>query len=518
MAKRHTPIIGKNIIESLTLGMYENSLCIYREYIQNSADAIDKALALSIFSSDDQPAIMIQADDSKREIVISDNGIGVKESTAYETLTDIAASTKIIGKDKGFRGIGRLAGLAYCEKLLFETSSAGEAIRSVLEWDAKQLRVLIADRKTTEHASEVIKKITSYRTEKESADAHYFKVTLCGVTDAKLLDDSSIRGYLNFVAPVRYRSGFIFHSNIKQYAKENAYKIDEYCIFINEKPVEKLYQTYLYTEKNDKKERYDDIRDIVFISDIAPDGLPLYWGWYSLTALEKQIPSCNPGRSIRLRKENIQIGENDTLRRFFNETRGNSYFLGEVFAVHKDLIPNSQRSFFNENFRFEIGHSLKKKFDELYSLYHLSNTARGNFKKINNLISVKKEYAEKRKEGFSGKEEATTLQADIDAKSKEALGAENSLTNLYEKYQPDTTAGKLLSIIKEKFDVKKSTGKTKEDITPPATKLKFRSDKHTHLKKQERKLVSMIYEVINNVLPKELASNLIEKIDETLSQ
>lgn len=41
-------IIGKNVIENLTLGMYENSLMIYREYIQNAADSIDKAINLGI--------------------------------------------------------------------------------------------------------------------------------------------------------------------------------------------------------------------------------------------------------------------------------------------------------------------------------------------------------------------------------------------------------------------------------------------------------------------------------------
>lgn len=123
MAKPHTPIIGKNIIESLTLGMYENPFCIYREYIQNAADAIDKAEALGFFSSGELPAIEIKIDEKKHEVIISDNGVGIAEPHAYETLTDIAASTKIVGKDKGFRGIGRLAGLAYCEKLIFETRS-----------------------------------------------------------------------------------------------------------------------------------------------------------------------------------------------------------------------------------------------------------------------------------------------------------------------------------------------------------------------------------------------------------
>ena len=36
--------IGKNIIENLTTGMYENSYTVYREYIQNAADSIDNAI------------------------------------------------------------------------------------------------------------------------------------------------------------------------------------------------------------------------------------------------------------------------------------------------------------------------------------------------------------------------------------------------------------------------------------------------------------------------------------------
>lgn len=516
MAKQRTPIIGKNIIESLTLGMYENPFCIYREYIQNSADAIDKAGALGFFLSGKLPAIEIQIDEKKCGIIISDNGVGIAESHAYETLTDIAASTKIVGKDKGFRGIGRLAGLAYCEKLIFETSHAGESIRSILEWDAKQLRTLIADRKKTEHAADVIRKITTYSTEQESVDAHYFKVILSGVTETKLLDSSKVRGYLNFVAPVRYRSGFVFHSEIKKYMKDNGYKIDEYQIFINEQPVEKLYQTYLYTEKNGKKDPYDDVRDVVFLTDSAPDGQPLYWGWYSLTTLEKQIPSCNPGRSIRLRKENIQIGDELALAKLFKEARGTKYFLGEIFAVHPDLIPNSQRDYFSANATVALFEdSLRKKFAELDSLYHLSSTARNHYKKIGSLVNVQNEYAEKSKEGFSGKEEAESLLADIDAKAKEAEAAESSLISLYGRHQPETTTGKLLSIIKEKLEVKKPVAKAKQAASG---KVKFRADNLSNLKKQERKLVSRIYEVINNVLPKELASNLIEKIDETLSK
>lgn len=519
MAKQHTPVIGKNIIESLTLGMYENPLCIYREYIQNSADAIDKAEALCVLTSGELPAIEIQIAENKREIVISDNGVGISEAKAYEILTDIAASTKEVGKDKGFRGIGRLAGLAYCEKLIFETSYSGEAKRSVLEWDAKQLRALIADRKKTENAADVIKKITYLHTEEESEGVHYFRVRLISVTEGKLLDASTVRAYLNFIAPVRYLSGFVFHSKIKEFMSKNGYTIDEYSIFIDEQPVEKTYRTYLYSEKNGKKDRYDEVKDIVFLSETAPDGQPLYWGWYSLTALEKQIPSCNPGRSIRLRKENIQIGDALVLAKLFKEPRGTKYFLGEIFAVHPELIPNSQRDYFSANETVSLFEdSLKKKFTELDSLYHLSSTTRNNFKKINSHISAKNEFAEKSKEGFTAPEEATKLQADIDTKAKEAEAAQNSLASLYGKHQPDTTTGQLLSIIREKLEMEKPIEKAKNVSPSCSGKVKLKVDKYSSLKKQERKLVSQIYEVINNVLPKELAANLIEKIDETLSK
>jgi hypothetical protein len=35
--------LGKDVIEILTSGMYVSPLSIYREYVQNSADAIDEA-------------------------------------------------------------------------------------------------------------------------------------------------------------------------------------------------------------------------------------------------------------------------------------------------------------------------------------------------------------------------------------------------------------------------------------------------------------------------------------------
>ncbi len=50
MVKKKT-VIGKDAIETLTSAMYEDSRFIYREYVQNSADAIDKAVEGGLFES-----------------------------------------------------------------------------------------------------------------------------------------------------------------------------------------------------------------------------------------------------------------------------------------------------------------------------------------------------------------------------------------------------------------------------------------------------------------------------------
>ena len=41
-------IFGANILENLTTGMYQDSKVIYREYIQNACDQIDKAYNIGL--------------------------------------------------------------------------------------------------------------------------------------------------------------------------------------------------------------------------------------------------------------------------------------------------------------------------------------------------------------------------------------------------------------------------------------------------------------------------------------
>lgn len=138
----HEPVIGKNIIETLTLGMYTDSRIVFREYVQNATDSIDKAINQGLYENGEAPFINIVKE--SRKITIYDNGYGITAEDAASKLLDIGHSDKNYEQQRGFRGIGRLGGLAYCNKLLFKTSAVGESTYTQVEYDCIQLKKELA--------------------------------------------------------------------------------------------------------------------------------------------------------------------------------------------------------------------------------------------------------------------------------------------------------------------------------------------------------------------------------------
>src|ERR1700683_4931799 len=108
-------IVGKDILELLSSSMYLDPITIYREYVQNSADAIDQA------GGSTAGRVSIYVDATFRTIRIRDNGIGVPSTDFVKRLTAFGASKKRGTSARGFRGVGRLAGLGYCRELVFRS-------------------------------------------------------------------------------------------------------------------------------------------------------------------------------------------------------------------------------------------------------------------------------------------------------------------------------------------------------------------------------------------------------------
>jgi hypothetical protein len=523
--------IGKNAIENLTRAMYEDSKIIYREYIQNAADQIDYAVKHDLF--DEDLYIDIKIDRSGRNVTIKDNATGVSRNLIESTLAYVADSDKVKGEMKGFRGIGRLGGLAYCEQLRFITTAKGEDQKTIMVWDAKALGEMIDDASVKDDAGTLLKKIITYESETCPVDEHYFIVEMLGISNenADLLDREKVKEYIALNAPITYDSKFHYKYKIYEYFQEKGLPKNEYKIYVDGEDIVKLYTSTLF-ERNPAAERrkYDDVYDINIHEFYNDKEELLAWMWYGISRFEKQIPHpLNETAGIRLRQSNIQIGNERTLIPLFKQARGNLYFIGEVHAIHKDLTPNARRDYFNENStRNDFEAQLKYFFHStLHSLYNNASDAKNAYKKEIDLYKKQDEYS-KKKGRFISDREKQKIEQEIEIAKSKTIEGKKKIERLKTQAKDDDVLNAVLIHIEKKHNKDlKNTGflipisklsiPTVPSEEPPKKKKKgYLVDELSHLPDKQRKLISRIYDVIARNLPPEQSDELINKIQEEM--
>lgn len=97
-------MVGKDILELLSSSMYVDPMAMYREYVQNSADAIDLARARGALHT--AGVVRIRIDPVARNIWIRDNGAGLSETDFAQRLIALGGSKKRGTQARGFQ-IGR---------------------------------------------------------------------------------------------------------------------------------------------------------------------------------------------------------------------------------------------------------------------------------------------------------------------------------------------------------------------------------------------------------------------------
>lgn len=518
-------IFGANILENLTTGMYQDSKVIYREYIQNACDQIDKAVKDGILNQG-EGTINIWLDRGQRTIAIEDNATGIPAASFKQKLGNIADSDKKIGEDKGFRGIGRLCGLAYCKELVFMTSAKGEDTVSVMVCDAQKMRGLIEEntRGKKHTANEVLHAINRFEHRKaKDINSHFFRVELneINLENTDLLDLQQVKDYLSFVAPVPYQNSFYYRTDIYKHAQDLGVKIDEYTITLEGEPIFKKYTTTL--KESSTGEKYDEIFDVHF-HDFYNNGELFAWMWVGVSRFQKAIPKINHMRGLRLRKENIQIGGEEALQKLFKEDRGNSYFVGEIFAIEKDLIPNSQRDYFNENpARANFEREVRRYFnEELYKIYRDGSAINSSCKKIDTYEKKEAEFLEKDSAGIFVDENhrGRELKVIQDLK-KEADTARQKIERM--KDNADGLMQKVIKRIEVERTKPLTTVVAPTEISPKSNdddaekgRMSRRSDRLSQYNKAERKLISKIYSIITTATDSQTAEMIISKIEEGL--
>lgn len=385
MTEDRNVVVGKHTLESLTVGMYADNRIIFREYVQNATDAIDKAIAAGIIKKEDG-RIDITINTDRKEIRIRDNGIGVPTQDVYHKLGDIGKSEKSHVEERGFRGIGRLGGLGYCTELQFITSYQGEDCRTITSWNARELRRLLQPNNIDyESIVDVVNAVTSQDTQPEKSDEHYFEVVLAGIEEGhdNLLDVQDIKDYLSQVAPVPFNYNLgIELQRINQKLQELGKEPEEYKVYLNSEQVYKLYRRQVTI--SDKKK--DFIKQIAFFEGYRNDGSLFFVGWYGVTDLSGMVKEDN-ANGLRVRKRNILIGDNRTLDEFFGNNKTyqnfNRWFVGEIYVFEENLIPNARRDDFEKNEPyFAFKREVEKTTHKLARLPHPLSKVRSSEKKI----------------------------------------------------------------------------------------------------------------------------------------
>lgn len=344
-------IIGKHALESLTTGMYSDSLVVFREYIQNSADAIDDAVKMGLIKAEDSK-IEVQLLPIERDVIIKDNGIGIPCEEAEKTLISVGNSKKAQEASRGFRGIGRLAALSYSSKLIFETSYFGERKGTRLVIDAKKLSNRLSIQEDLDiSAEDVLQDVYNVEFFREKEDSHYFNVIMKGVDEDSELDKYNlVYDYLAQNIPVPYDAEkFTWGKEIKLRLKNEGYTIPEYNVFLsyagNTVPIYKTYGDNFFIDK--RGVILDQIKDIQIIQITDSKGDISAYGWLAISDYRGSIYDKGI-KGLRVRKGNILIGDGQTLNVCFKDARFNGWTLGEIFVVDPKLIPNARRDNFEK--------------------------------------------------------------------------------------------------------------------------------------------------------------------------
>lgn len=339
---------GMFLLETLTSGMYNDSLSIYREYIQNAADSID--IGLKENRKRPQKTIYIDLDPFEKSVTISDEGAGISSNIAETILSSVGLSPKKESKLRGFRGIGRLGGLAFCEQATFRTKARNEVVESIQEWDCNKLRTLMTEKgKETFSIEELFNECTNfYQRNGKPKKKSYFEVKLEGVQSFRnhIMDIKKISNFIGVVAPVPFNPNeFSYGEKINDYLASTLTNYSEYEVMLNGEPIYKPYRDQVKLSTKG----FDEIENVEFF-DIKLNGASVAHGWYGKRkSMVGAITKGEQSSGIRVRVGNIQIGDNHLLDGCFRENRFNSYMMGEIHVDCPELIPNSRRDDFVDN-------------------------------------------------------------------------------------------------------------------------------------------------------------------------
>ena len=313
MFEMGTPVslVGSDVLGLITAGMYDNPLTVYREYIQNAADAISSA------GDEGGGTIEIEIDPSRLCVTIRDDGPGLNHEAAVRALLPIAQSQKRRESDRGFRGIGRLAGLAFSDSVTFLTRARSDRQVTRIVWDGSKLRRRINGASQTER---VIREcVTIEKLAGLEHPTHFFEVQITGIgrhAAGLILNRNAVRNYIAEVCPVPFASTFPLASRIEDLLARDRVPLVLNVTFDGElSPVTRRFGERVQFSE-DRVDNFTELEEVV-IPSLGRSGTAAE-GWIAHSSYLGAIPKGYGIRGLRARVGNIQIGDETVFDSLFS--------------------------------------------------------------------------------------------------------------------------------------------------------------------------------------------------------
>jgi hypothetical protein len=415
--------VGSFFLETLTTGMYENPLHCIREYVQNSFDAIHDAAAANLMAvSDGRVVVSATGAAARQNLTIRDNGIGVPMAQAVDRFVSLGASLKRPTKHAGFRGIGRLAGIAYCAILRFTTKAAGEDLATVIEFDCAKLRAAMAPGAVPQGVSEVMKSSITASTISARNTDHFTEVEMVSLTDLgrELIKPNELPNYLRQYSPSDYPDYFNWGDQIKNFAVGFGFPIPVIEVELRLKR-DRIRITKPYRNSYPTSAAGHAASTLTRIETIGSQENG-WFGWFGVSNFPGEIPDATVS-GLRFRQKNIQIGDVGLIENIAakltpkgSDRRIPRWTVGEIFIVSPAVVPNARRDGFEDN---PAWHKIKNDIQEVTS--KLVKLVRTSSKNRNRLNAPSKVIAHTRDQLESGQPVAPEVAREIDAELKEQL-------------------------------------------------------------------------------------------------
>ena len=348
--------LGVHLLETITLGMYSEPLHCVREYIQNAFDSIRAARRRGLLGPEDG-CIDIIVDPQTRSLRIRDDGTGLSPEEAIVRLVDIGHSDKAdtadgAAKHAGFRGIGRMAGISYCDRLVFESSDGGEHTCAVV-FNAKAINRLTRPGQAPTTIAEAINKNCTSDDWKSESKSRFLQVSLEQISNPELLDVDKLSSYLQQTAPVRQDPTTWKHqAKIRSFADSAGHieSLDSVTIRIcgdDGAILREVYRpfkdAFMTRDGRGKANRRVDVTDVVALP--RNGDYKGWWGWIAKHPRRGALADVSFG-GLRIRMHNIAIGDESIVQALWTTRSLAMWCFGEIHVVDTALVPNSQRDNF----------------------------------------------------------------------------------------------------------------------------------------------------------------------------